>query len=174
MSDKKFFKTPPLMTMGQKFFLFVLIAGVLYLGQDRSEYKNERDSKAIADYMSCVKYPRTIEINGVNKEMTEGNGIAICISRNELYRTTDHFKNNLEVYKQKVCSDRNPFNRDVILHSKIVDDLLRLAKEDLYESDFFYTLYNQNQRDAYINETNRVEGESYICYYASLEDIRNS
>ena len=174
MSDKKFFKTPPLMTMGQKFFLFVLIAGVLYLGQDRSEYKNERDSKAIADYMSCVKYPRTIEINGVNKEMTEGNGIAICISRNELYRTTDHFKNNLEVYKQKVCSDRNPFNRDVILHSKMVDELLRLANEEIYESNFFFTLYNLNQRDAYLNETNRFKGESYICYYASLEDIRNS
>ncbi|MDB4059708.1 hypothetical protein N9521_02160 [Gammaproteobacteria bacterium] len=147
--------------------MFALIGGVLYLGQDRSEYKNERDSKAIADYMSCVTGSKTIEINGLNKEMTEGNMIAICISKNELYRNTDHYKNNHQSYKDKVCANQKLFNRDVLKSEEHrtykVTYSSGLTIPAIHDRNAFFTMYNMNQRAAYWKEKYRSSGESYIC-----------
>ena len=151
------------MTNGQKLFTLLLIIGAVFFLSDKKESEANRDVNAIANYISCVSGSKTIEINSVDKEMTEGNMIAICVARNVIFRETVSFKNNAQSYREKICSNKKPFNRDVILHDQFTDDLIKLAGEKLEQSNYFYTAYTANQRSAYWKERDRVSGEEIIC-----------
>ncbi|MDB4243923.1 hypothetical protein N9840_00885 [Gammaproteobacteria bacterium] len=140
---------------------------IIILNSFENDRSVEFEANAIADYMACLNQSKTIEINGVDVEMTEGNMIAICRGKNDSYGKTDHYKNNHQSYKDKVCVNRKPFNRDV-LQSEDHATYQRsyssgLTIPAIHDRNAFFTMYNAKQRKAYWFENYRSSGESSIC-----------
>ena len=146
-------------------FLLIMIPAAIvayyFDSQKNAEIKNK---EYIVEYESClVRSSNTTEINGVDVEITKANIIAICVYKNDGYRKTDHYKINKPSIQAQVCPNRKPFNQDVVLHGEVTEQLLRLAREEIHESNYFFTMYNMNQRAAYWKENYRVGGERIIC-----------
>ena len=156
------------MSITKKIIYLLLFAYlIIILNSFENDRSAEFEANAIADYMACLNQSKTIEINGVDVEMTEGNMIAICRGKNDSYGKTDHYKNNHQSYKDKVCVNRKPFNRDV-LQSEDHATYQRsyssgLTIPAIHDRNAFFTMYNMNQRAAYWKERYRSSGESSIC-----------
>jgi len=156
------------MSITKKFIYLILFSlFIIILKSFENDRSVEFEVNAIADYMACLNQSKTIEINGVDVEMTEGNMIAICRGKNDSYGKTDHYKNNHQSYKDKVCVNRKPFNRDV-LQSEDHATYQRsyssgLTIPAIHDRNAFFTMYNMNQRAAYWKERYRSSGESSIC-----------
>ena len=156
------------MSITKKFIYLILFSlFIIILKSFENDRSVEFEVNAIADYMACLNQSKTIEINGVDVEMTEGNMIAICRGKNDSYGKTDHYKNNHQSYKDKVCVNRKPFNRDVLQsedHATYQRSYISgLTITAIHDRNAFFTMYNMNQRAAYWKERYRSSGESSIC-----------
>ena len=156
------------MSITKKFiYLISFSLFIIMLKSFENDRSVEFEANAIEGYMYCLNSRKTIEINGVDVEMTEGNMIAICRGKNDSYGKTDHYKNNHQSYKDKVCANKKPFNRDV-LQSEDHATYKRsyssgLTIPAIHDRNAFFTMYNAKQRRAYWFETYRSSGERSIC-----------
>jgi len=155
----------------EKFFKYAwVLVGIVVLTfvySNQADKNNKKVLDSIAEYEYCLSGSNKIFINDEYKEMTDADMIAICIYKNDTLRQTDYYENALPSIKAEVCTNKKPYNRDVLkkeshaTYERVYNTGLRIPA--IHDTDAFWREYNADERHAYWAEKYRSTGQTFIC-----------